>query len=79
MAERSEAANEVTADLCDRVKLANIEIITVAFEVDDVDTISMLQDCASSPTNFYNAQSSTALTAAFENIGNGFGKIRLSR
>jgi len=76
---RKQAANELTTELCASIKNSDIEIITVAFEIDDVETIALLRDCASSPANFYNAQSSAALTAAFEKIGSGFSKIRLSR
>lgn len=72
-------ANTLTAQLCTAIKADNIEIFTVAFQVSDESTLTMLQDCASSGGYSYNASDSTALTAAFSSIGQALGGARLTQ
>jgi len=75
----TENANALTKELCSSIKLQDIEIITVAFEVTDTNTLNLLKRCASSRNNFYNATNSASLNRAFQNIGTSLGVIRLSR
>lgn len=72
-------ADQLTLELCTSVKNQNIQIITVAFEVDDADTRNMLKSCASSGKDFYNATDAAKLKKAFSDIGAGLNEIRLIR
>ena len=73
------AANLTTTELCTGAKNSGIEIITVAFEVTDPVTLSLMEACASSPASFYNAENSSQLKSAFNSIGSAFSEVRLSR
>lgn len=75
----ADRANELTVQLCDSIKLNNIEILTVAFGVTDQDTLKLLQGCASDLGNYYSAMDSDRLIASFNNIGAELGQVRLTR
>lgn len=74
----SEIANNLTAELCTNIKATGIEVITVAFEVDDDDTKDLLRPCASNPTKFYDAPTEEALERSFKNIAKGFTPLRIT-
>ncbi|MCP5085042.1 MAG: hypothetical protein GY948_25435 [Alphaproteobacteria bacterium] len=65
-------------DLCANAKTAGVVVVTVAFDLDDADTINRLDTCASpkdagnpSGAKFsYKADSITELQTAFDEIGN---------
>ncbi len=61
-------SNGLTATACTNIKAKGIKIYTVAFQVTDAPTKSMLETCASDPENYYDATSATALTQAFRDI-----------
>ena len=77
--ESKEDADSLTSRLCNSIKNDEIEIYSIAFEITDASTINLMRNCASSPGHFYDAGNSQALKAAFVDIGNSFGEIRLSR
>ena len=72
-------ANTLTSELCANIKAAKIEIYTVAFEVTDATIKSVLENCASDASNFYDASDATALGLAFEKIAADFSPLRLTR
>lgn len=72
-------ANPLTEELCDLIKAENIEIATIAYEVSDTDALNILRACASTPSNFYDAQNANGLKQAFKDIGAGNSEIRLVR
>jgi Flp pilus assembly protein TadG len=72
-------ANALTAELCANIKAAKVEIYSVAFEVTDATIKSVLENCASNPSNFYDAADPTALHNAFEKIAADFSPLRLTR
>jgi len=74
------AANERTAAICEAAKADGITIFTLGFLIDaaDTDTLDMLQNCASSPENFYQAGSGRGLAQAFDDIAGQFEQTRLS-
>ncbi len=72
-------ADRLTATLCRNIKAKNITIFTVAFEVNDPATKSMLRQCATSPSNYFNASNGAELTKAFEDIGIQLSDLRLAR
>lgn len=72
------AADALTAELCEGIKNEDIIIYTVALEVDDADTITLMQNCATSSNHFYDLSNTEALSSAFNNIGIEVNEIRLS-
>ena len=54
--------------LCDNIKLKNVLVITVAFDLEDQDTEDRLRECASSEEFFYIAEDNAELAKSFENI-----------
>lgn len=76
--ENQAEADGITETLCADIKDDNIEIFTIAFDVDDEATKSLLEDCASSPAYYYDAGNNSGLTAAFESIGGKISNIRLT-
>lgn len=72
-------ANSYTLEVCTEIKSAGIHLYTIAFEVTDVDTQTMLTDCASSSATFYNATNAGELSDAFAAIGNNLTELALTR
>lgn len=72
-----------TETLCRNVKNDNIEVFTIAFEVDDAATRSLLSGCATSTANYFDARDAQQLEDAFSDIANniadGNGSPRLVR
>ncbi len=73
-----EAADALTVEMCNDIKNADIRLVTVAYEVDDADTKSMLKSCASTGADFHDARDAAKLLQAFGKIGSGFKKVRLT-
>ena len=71
-------ANSKTADLCEDVKNDDIEVYTIAYGLDDNTTLNLLRECATDPSNFFNAQTTSALSAAFERIGSELTVLRIT-
>jgi Flp pilus assembly protein TadG len=72
-------ANENTEKVCDEIKAADIELYTIAFEIDDSDTKKLLRDCATDPDFYYDAKDSADLKEAFAKISDEFRDIALAR
>ncbi|WP_168201521.1 pilus assembly protein TadG-related protein [Phreatobacter aquaticus] len=72
-------SNADTAAICTYAKSQGIEVFTIAFAVTDTTAKTMLQNCASSAANYFDATSSSALIAAFDNIAIVLNQLRLSR
>ena len=76
--ENQKEADALTLEMCTSIKASGIRLVTVAYEVDDNDTLAMLKSCASTGADFYNAKDATKLKTAFGKIGAGFSKVRLT-
>lgn len=72
-------ADALTLEICESIKNDSIRIITVAFEVPDEQTKTLLQSCASTDADFYDAIDSTELMSAFGKIGSGLKQVRLTQ
>ena len=72
-------ANKVTGETCAAIKATGIRIYVVAFMVTDASIISVLQNCASAPINYYTASTVTDLQSAFQTIGSQITKVRLTK
>ncbi|TGD97156.1 TadE/TadG family type IV pilus assembly protein [Methylobacterium nonmethylotrophicum] len=79
------ALDELTRQGCQNAKAnpANVTIYTIGFSVssDPIDQqgINLLKACASSPSQYFQANDSGSLIAAFNQIAASIGKLRLTR
>lgn len=64
---------------CTNAKNAGISIYTVAFDVSSSTTRTLLENCATSPNHYYDAQSTTDLANAFKQIGKDITELRLTK
>jgi von Willebrand factor type A domain len=72
-------ANKMTADLCQNIKDDGVNVFTVAFKVANTTSLQILQDCASSPTQAYDATNDAELQAAFDQIGSSLAQLRITK
>jgi Flp pilus assembly protein TadG len=71
------------AALCTEIKLKQIKLYTIGFELADAAAQTLLTDCASDDgaggTEFYNATNGTDLSDAFKKIAGKLSSLRLSQ
>jgi len=74
-------ANTLTASTCEQIKDDGIVIYTVAynFPSDPAGTKAILEACATSSTDYFDANNAAQLNAAFKKIGRQIFSVRLSR
>lgn len=72
-------ANTNLAELCKEVKKDKITIYTVAFEVADPQIKSLLTECASSPSKFFDAANPAQLASSFSAIAGSLQKVTLTK
>ena len=75
----ADEANKLTATLCNNIKAEGIDIWSVAYNFDDATAKNMLQVCASSSGQFFDASNQADLIKAFEQISKSLFSVRLSR
>jgi len=61
-------ANTYTTELCNNIKAAKIDVYTVAFQVTDTTIKTILKNCATGPSAYFDATDAAALNAAFGEI-----------
>ena len=71
------AADALTLDMCARVKDDKIRLITIAFQIEDESTRSLLRDCATGGFDYYEVEEIEALAEAFKTIGRSVKNVRL--
>lgn len=64
---------------CSSMKSAGIMVYTVAFDNPSAAVKTMLQSCATNTSYYFDAASTTALTAAFQSIGGSLSNLRVSK
>ena len=64
--------------LCTNMKTKGITVYTVGFQLDTQTAIDTLQQCASSPDKFFNAEDGVTLKMAFQAIALQIAKLSLS-
>lgn len=72
-------AEKLMTTLCNKVKAAQIEIYSVAFEITDNNTRKLLRDCATAPSYYHDAKNTSDLRAAFAKIAGQIGLVSLSK
>ena len=61
------------------MKAQGIVVYTVGFDMGgDADALQLLEDCASSPANFYVADNGADLQLAFAAIGTEISRLRIA-
>ncbi len=63
-----DGANRTTAELCENVKADDISLYTIAYDVDDTSVYSLLSDCASNPSSYFEVHDSSGIGAVFDAI-----------
>ena len=76
--QRNAAMDTRTAAICSNIKADGITLYTVRIDVSGVSP-SVLQTCASSPSQFYDVPNVANLNAAFTQIAGQIGKLRISQ
>ncbi len=72
-------SNQTLKDLCGKVKGDGIEIYTVSFMVPTVVIKDILTDCATTSGQYFDADNSTELNAAFTQIARELAAVRLTQ
>lgn len=72
-------ADTLTREVCLNLKSKGIEIYTVAFQVPDEASKAVLQECASSPSKYFDAEDGAELDESFQEIARDFNPLRLTR
>lgn len=72
-------ANQLTSQLCMGIKNENITVFTIAFDVTDTTIKNVLEGCATSSANYFDAANATQLSEAFTQIGNAITALRLKK
>ena len=67
--------NDRQEALCNNIKADGIEIYVVRFRDGDA---TLMENCASSPAHYFEANNASQLSAAFAAIGTGIGQLRLT-
>ena len=73
-------ADQKTRALCAGAKADGVQIFTIGYRMQDAvgDAKSVLVDCATNPTNYYDASDANALKKAFKDIAGQLSRPRLS-
>lgn len=72
-------ANTLTARLCQEIKKDEIVIYAISFEVSDANTETMLRECATAPSHYFNADNGDELADAFRLIAGSLRDLSLTR
>jgi Flp pilus assembly protein TadG len=73
------AADKKSATLCENIKADGIRIYTVAFKVDEPDSLKMLTECASDAQSAFDADNKADLIAAFTDIAKSLAAIHIAK
>ncbi len=74
----NDALDKKTLSACTNAKKDGIEIYTIRLEEPDMGTGTLLSECASSKSHFFDAPSRSQLAPIFEAIKKGVVKLRLT-
>ncbi|WP_417772351.1 pilus assembly protein TadG-related protein [Stappia sp.] len=71
--------DERVALTCSNAKKDGVQIYTIAFQIRDQNTVTLLRNCATTSAMAFDAQSNGDLVDAFKRIANEITRLRLSR
>lgn len=72
-------ADDLTEELCENIKEQKIVLYTIAFDVTSDSVRDLLEDCATSSENYFNAEDSERLSAAFAAIATDLQNLTLTK
>ncbi len=72
------AANSKTDAICTQAKRDDVTIYTIAYDVNDTATKSMLTRCATDGSKFFDASNASELNKAFQAIAEALNELRIS-
>jgi len=72
------AANAKTDAICSEAKRDDVTIYTIAYDVNDTATKSLLTRCATDGSKFFEASNASELTRAFQLIGEALNDLRIT-
>ncbi len=72
-------ADSIMTELCDNVKTDGVVIYTIAFDITDANIHDLLEDCATTPGYYYDADTDVELAAAFRSIASSLRTLSLSK
>lgn len=72
-------ANGYTLDICNEAKSLGIEVYTIAFDLDDAATKTMLETCATDSSYYYDADNADELEDAFSSIGRDLSELAIAK
>jgi Flp pilus assembly protein TadG len=75
----SDDSKTQAAALCTAMKTAKIEIYTIGFQIDNNAAKTLLQNCATDTSHYYDASTGEALKQAFRDIALKISSLRLSQ
>lgn len=75
----SNAMNTRNAEACSNIKQKGILIYSITFDVDDSDTLQLMEYCATSANHYYNSPTTAMLGNVFEEIAAKLLKLRLTK
>lgn len=70
-------ANNITADLCTRIKRDKIVVYSIAYEITNNDTRNLVRSCATDNAKFFDAANASDLKSAFDEIGASIRELRV--
>lgn len=71
-------ADATTKTLCNNIKDDEIQVYSIAYDIADASTRSLVAGCATSPGMAFEAKNAQDLKAAFEKIGQSLSVLRLT-
>ncbi|MBL6432166.1 MAG: hypothetical protein HPM95_17905 [Alphaproteobacteria bacterium] len=73
------AMDQRTSLACENAKKDSINVYTVAFQINDSNTVNMMRNCASNANMAFDARSNGDLVDAFKRIAEEISKLRLNK
>lgn len=72
-------ANNLTRDICTNIKNDDIEVFSIAFQVNNGAVKTLLQNCATSTDKYFDASNSNELSDAFDKIARQMTNLRIAK
>ena len=75
----SNRLDDKTAQICENIKERGIRLYTITFQVSSSSTQTLMRECATSPSLYFDSPSNEELTTVFQAIARDLSNLRLSR
>jgi Flp pilus assembly protein TadG len=73
------ASDNLMLEICEKIKNSNMFVFTVGFKLQQASMKSKMEQCASSPENYYDASSDAQLSEAYKAIARHISAVHLSK